>query len=197
MGKKSNSPKKASPPKKAKSTVNTGKGGGGGNGGSAGGEKAADRILKAIASRAAFREEKPCRKMIMGLAGMANEKSFSTTILNMKNKGLVEYDRTTIWLTEKGKQEVGEDALAVPQNNDAMQANLRENQVKGKVPRKIFDILLDGRAYGRAELAEMLEMEDNKSFGTYVSALSKVSERVEGKKIRLKDIAFPCGRPSE
>ena len=192
MGKKSNSPKKASPPKKAKSTVNKGKGGGS----AGGGDKAPDRILKAIAGRAAFKEEKPDRKMIMGLAAMANEKSFGTTILNMKNKGLVEYDRTTIWLTDKGKEEVGEDALTVPQTNDAMQATLRE-QVTGQKPRLIFDILLDGRAYGRAELAEMLKLEDNKSFGTYVSALSKVSERVEGKKIRLKDIAFPCGRPSE
>lgn len=57
-----------------------------------------------------------------------------------------------------------------------------------------FDILTDGCAYSRAELAEKMELENNKSFGTYVSALSKVVERENGK-IRLKDIAFPCGRP--
>ena len=190
MGKKSNSPTKSSTAKKAKSTLSKGKSGGRGAG------TASDRILNAIAGRTALKEERPCRRVVMGLAAMANEKSFSTTILNMRNKGLVQYDRTSIWLTDKGKEHVGEDALAVPQSNDAMQERLREEQVKGKVPRMIFDILLDGKAYYRSDLAKLLNKEDNKSFGTYVSALSKVTERVD-KRIRLKDVAFPCGRPSE
>ena len=184
MGKQGNSPTKKATVKKGKSTFDKSKG------------SSTDRILHAIASRAAFKEEKPCRKMIMGLACMTNEKSFATTILNMKNKGLVGYDRTTIWLTDKGKDHVGPEALEVPSTNDGIQATLRD-QVKGKVPREIFDILLDGRAYHKAELAEKVGKEDNKSFGTYISSLSKVSERVEGKKIRLKDVAFPCGRPCD
>jgi len=111
----------------------------------------------------------------------------------MKKKGLITYDSTTVRLTEAGLEEVGPEAAAVPTNNDTMQDKLKES-IKVKKAREIFDILADGNAYSRSELAEKMGLEDNKSFGTYVSALSKVVERENGK-IRLKNIAFPCGRP--
>jgi hypothetical protein len=152
--------------------------------------------LAAIASQNVLGTESPERKVIMGLAGMSNAKSFATTILNMKNKGLVVYDTNTITLTDKGRDQVGPEALEVPQNNDAMQEKLKED-IKSKRSRDIFDLLVDGKAFSRGELADMLKMENNKSFGTYVSSLSKVSERVDGGKIRLKDIAFPVGRPCD
>ena len=45
-------------------------------------------------------------------------------------------------------------------------------------------------------LMQSMGMENNKSFGTYMSSLSQVSER-EGGKIRLVDFVFPCGRPCD
>ena len=114
----------------------------------------------------------------------------------MKNKGLVSYDTHTITLTDQGREQVGPEALEVPQNNDAMQKKLKED-IKSKRSREIFDLLIDGKAYSRGELADMLKMENNKSFGTYVSSLSKLTERIDGGKIRLKDIAFPVGRPCD
>jgi len=113
--------------------------------------------------------------------------------LNMKNKRLVRYDTPTVWLTDLGLETVGPEAVRVPASNDAMQQKLKES-VKGKKPCEIYDILTNGKAYSRAELARMMNMDDNKSFGTYVSSLSKIVERQDGK-IRLPDIAFPCGRP--
>jgi len=66
--------------------------------------------------------------------------------------------------------------------------------IKGKKPREIFDVMLDGGWHSREELAEALNLPNNKSFGTYISALSKVVAR-DNKKIRLADFVFPCGRP--
>lgn len=165
--------------------------------GSSNGETASLRILKAIASQMSTGiTDGVKRDTVQGLAAMTSKKSFDTTILNMKNKGLVTYTKDTIELTDEGLEQVGgPDAVAVPSDNTAMQAKLKE-LVKGKTPREIFDILTDGKAYTRQELAKLMNMEDNKSFCTYVSTLSKVVERVD-RKIRLKDFAFPCGRPCD
>lgn len=161
----------------------------------AGGGSSKDRILQALASQAALNKEKPDRRLIMGMAVMLNVRSFNTTLLDMKKKtGFIDYDRTSVWLTEKGRAHVGEDALAVPASNDAMQAKIRSEMIKGGKPRQIYDIMLDGEWYTRAELAEKMDVENNRSFGTYISALSKVVKR-NGKQIRLTDLSFPCGRP--
>lgn len=161
----------------------------------AGGTTSKDRILEAIASRASCGNNKPDRKVIMGMAVIYNVRSYNTTLLDIKKKtGFIDYDKTSVWLTAKGKEHIGEDALAIPATNDAMQDKIRSEMIKGSMPRKIYDIMLDGEWHTRAELAENMDVENNRSFGTYVSALSKVVER-EGKRIRLSDLCFPCGRP--
>jgi hypothetical protein len=159
---------------------------------------AADRIINAIASRRAFGETKANRKLIIGLATMTNKKSFDTTILNMKKKnGWVDYDKETVWLTQEGEDYAGSKVLVVPKNNDDMQEKIRMDMIKGgKRSREIFDLMVDGRYYTKADLAEAMGMENNKSFGTYMSTLSQVTER-EGGKIRLVDFVFPCGRPCD
>ena len=166
------------------------------NGGSS--TSAADRIVSAVASRRAFGETKANRKLIMGLATILNKKSFDTTILNMKKKkNWIDYDKETVWLTKEGEEHVSPDALVVPKNNDDMQEKIRTDMLKGvKRPCEIFNLMLDGRYYTKADLAEAMGMENNKSFGTYMSTLSQVSER-EGGKIRLVDFVFPCGRPCD
>ena len=162
----------------------------------AGGETATMRILQAVASQRAVGIVEADRATIQGLAAMPIKKSFDTTLLNMKKKGWVTYTTTTVTLTDTGIEEVGgAEAVAVPTNNAAMQDKLKET-IKQKKSREIFDLLVDGHVFTRTQLADKMGMEDNKSFGTYISALSKVVER-EGGKIRLKDIAFPCGRPCD
>lgn len=154
-----------------------------------------DRILDALASQLTFGIEAADRNTVQSLAAMTNKRSFDTILLNMKKKGLVTYDSKTASLTDAGVDQIGPEATSVPQSNDAMQAKLRE-LIKQKKSREIFDIMLDGRFYSRSELAEKMCTEDNKSFGTYVSALSKIVDRENGK-IGLKGMAFPCGRPSD
>ena len=156
-----------------------------------------DRIVQAIASRVPYGDTKPTRKMIMGMALVTNKKSFDTTILNIKKKHRwVDYDTDSVWLTQEGKDHVGPDIMSVPANNDAMQDKIRMEVIKGIKPRQIYDFMLDGGWYSRAELAVEMNLPDNKSFGTYISSLSKVVERQNGR-IRLSDMVFPCGRPSD
>jgi len=155
-----------------------------------------DRIIQAIALRHTVGDTRPTRKMIIGMALITNKKSFNTTILNIKKKyRRVEYDKTSIWLTQEGKDYVGPDTIALPQNNDAMQDNIRTEMIKGTKPRQIFDLMLDGGWHSKAELAAAMNVPNNKCLGTYVSSLSKIIVRANGK-IRLSDMAFPFGRPS-
>lgn len=193
MAKKASSPTKKVPvATKAKKTNPKSSASGAGRSNN---ETASTRILKALAYEKSLGNDKADRDKIKKLAAMFNKKSFDTTILNMKNKDLVQYDATTLWLTTRGVETVGHRAVAPPVDNVAMLEKLKDG-VKGKKPRDIFDILTDGRSHTRAELAVTMGLPGNKSFGTYVSALSKVVER-DGKKIRLPDLAFPCGRPCD
>ena len=158
-----------------------------------------DRIISALASRRVFNKEQRCeKKIIMGLAGILDKKIFGTTLLNMKKKnGTVNYEGQHVWLTSIGEANIDEDALKVPQTNDAMQAKIRNELIKGDKPRKIYDLLLDGQYHTRADLAATLDLPDNKSFGTYTSSLSKVTERnsLNKKQFRLQNMCFPFGRP--
>ena len=161
---------------------------------STGGASASTRILQALASLKGIGKDKADRSVVRLLAAMSNERSFNTTILNMKNEGLVLYDKDTIWFTEEGCKRP--EAASKPLSNTIMHEKMKDS-IDGKRSREIFDVLVDGNAYTRAELAEKVNLPDNKSFGTYLSKLSEVTERVEDKKIRLIDLAFPCGRPCE
>jgi len=154
-------------------------------------EPASLRILKAIASQRALGIEDADRIRIQGLAAIPNKRSFDTTLSTEKKKGHLTFDSTTVRLTEAGWEEV-EDAAMIPMTNVAM-LNKLKSTIKVKKAREIFDVLADGHAYTRAELATKMGLENNNSFRTYVSALSKVVER-KNEKIRLKEVSFPCGR---
>jgi len=154
------------------------------------------RVLIALASQRAMGIEEVEKEKIFRLACVTNKHTFDTNCASMKKKELIECgEGGTLKLTQKGIAEVGEDAIAVPQTNDDMQAKLKE-QIKVKKAHAIFDLLTDGKAYARSEIAEQLEMEENKTFKTYMSYLSKLVDKVDGK-VRLKDIAFPVGRPCD
>lgn len=154
------------------------------------------RILLAIASELALGKDEADKQRVFSLTGMTNKHTFDTNCSSMKKKGLIQDGEQSgskaLKLTKKGLEEVGPEAVARPKNNDAAQEKLKA-QIKNKKAHEIFDILVDGRAYSRDELAKKLGVEKNKTFSTYVSYLSKVVDK-EGNKLKLKDVAFPCGR---
>ena len=107
------------------------------------------------------------------------------------------YQGSSFEITETGMEALGPDAPKAPENNDEAQNMLKETLSVGK-SKKMFDILTDGAAYTRAEIAEKVGMDPSKkTFQTYISYLSKIVEKVDRGKIRLIETAFPCGRPCD
>lgn len=159
------------------------------------GDSNKDRILKAIASRMVFGEDQPSKTLIIQLAQIGSPKSFANTIASLKIKeNLVMYDKDSIWLTDEGKDYVGEEAFAAPQSNDDMHNRVRET-LKGGKAKKIFDFMLDGKWHSRAEIADHLgDDPTKKGFQNAIGSLSKHVEK-KGKSCRLLDYLFPAGRP--
>lgn len=71
-----------------------------------------------------------------------------------------------------------------------------KEQLKSKRSVDIFDFLADGRSRTKQEIADHLGVPMNKSFGTYLSGISKHSEK-DGDSYRLSDACFLVGRPSD
>lgn len=174
-------------PKKASSPSRTSKVSGGTN---------ADRILKAIAFLNAHGTARPDKKSVQVASQILDNKVFATVCATMKNKGTIIYDRTTMQLTELGREQVGEGALllAQPPTNDTFHDRIK-GTFKSGISRSIFDILADGGYHTKDEIAQKLNIENNKSFGTYLSALSKYTNKGNNGTYSLKDTAFPFGRP--
>jgi hypothetical protein len=193
MAKTSTSATKATP-KKAKPTTKAAKRK---SGKSSGGKTNIQKILEATASEHAMGHVKADKKKVQAMSGILDKKIFDTVCGTMKNKkGLVLYDQDSIALTAAGREEVGPDALAVAGSNDVLHDKIKE-QLKGKQPRAIFDFLAaDGQAHSKEEIAEHLVLEVNKSFGTYLSALSRYTDKLNDGKYILKDDVFPFGRPN-
>jgi hypothetical protein len=154
----------------------------------------AERILKAISSAIAFGNVRPEKKNIQSASLIRDKKVFSTVCATMKNKGLILYDRTAIWLTELGREQAGEDSMSQPITNEALHDAIKSTFRAG-TSRSIFDILADGGHHTKEEIAQTLDIDNNKSFGTYLSALSKYTDKGTSGTYRLKDVAFPFGRP--
>jgi hypothetical protein len=155
------------------------------------------RILQALASQHSLGKETVEKELIMSLCAVTNKHTFETTCSSMKKDNLVDYSGSTLGmkLTDLGREKVGPDAVAPPVDNAAAQETLREN-LKSSKSKQMFDILTDGAAHSRAELAEKVGMDAGaKTFKTYISYLSKIVEKVEDGKVRLINAAFPCGRP--
>lgn len=179
--------KKKSPVKKGRASSSSSSRGGGGGG------THSERILGAVASEHSFGNEPADKAVVQGMSMILDKKVFSTVCATMRKAGLVEYDGTTIALTGLGRALAGEAATPLPATNARFHEKIRD-MLGGKKPRDIFDILSDGQWHSKESIAAALDMEVTKSFGTYLSALSRYTERCEGG-YRLKDSAFPCGRP--
>uniref|UniRef100_A0A7S2VEL8 Uncharacterized protein n=1 Tax=Entomoneis paludosa TaxID=265537 RepID=A0A7S2VEL8_9STRA len=163
------------------------------------------KILRALALQYALGQTTGGvdKKRVQGMAGIVDKKVFDTVAGILKNKkGWIQYDsKTTMSLTEAGREEVerhfGPDELkVVTASNDMYHDKIKEG-LKSAKSREIFDLLKDGKAYTKEEMANALGLEINKSFGTYLSGLSRFTEKMAGgQKYRLSDDVFPCGRPT-
>jgi hypothetical protein len=156
-----------------------------------------DRILANLASQHALGKKWVDKQALASLCTATNLHTFDTTCSLLKKGELVDTDGSKFQLTEDGLEKVGPDAAKPPVDNTEAQDMLKENLQGGNKTKNMFDLLTDGRYHSRTEIAKHVQMDpDAKTFKTYISYLSKLVEKTDdGKKCRLKDNAFPCGRP--
>jgi len=137
------------------------------------------------------------RDQVIALSGYPKN-SFMTLIGILKKKGQVDYDNKTIQLTQKGIKEVGAENLEAPIDPEAMHARIMETYVKGKTPTAIYELLKDGVARTREQIAKHVGCTNMASLGTHLSAMKSagVLEYLEepAKTVRLSDFCFPFGR---
>ncbi|KAL3912768.1 MAG: hypothetical protein SGILL_006754 [Bacillariaceae sp.] len=159
------------------------------------------RVLAILASQRSLGKDEVAKKLVATMCSVTNHHTFDTTLSAMKKSGLIEYEsgKGVLKLTGAGLEKVGPDAVAPVADNTAAQDALKNNLKQGGNKTKaMFQILTDGRAYSRAEIAEQMGMDETaKTFKTYISYLSKLVEKDEDGKTRLIDDAFPFGRPCD
>lgn len=148
------------------------------------------------------------RQILVGLTGYPKN-SLATLLLTLRKKGHVEYDSKTVRITEDGIREAGGldgVASAVPKTSDAMHERIKENFVKGKKCANIYDVLSDGVARTKAQLAADVGVTNLASMGTYLSSMKAVGVveyvdgggeggKKKGKLVQLSKMCFPLGRP--
>lgn len=174
-------------PVKAKATVSKSK--------SDGNKKSAqDTIFELVAESHGLRNDSLARDQLSKGTGIA-AKTVANNLIKLKQKGLVEYDATTVHLTSKGIEKAGPLASG-PTSNEEIHERLKKG-LKGKQV-KLFDLLADGGIHDRNVFAVELDFEDakKKGFKNLCSALSGkgLVEYPDKQTMTLTDTCFPLGR---
>ena len=114
-------------------------------------------------------------------------------------KNYLDYDKTTITLTEEGLENAVAEA-PIGDNNEALEK--AKAKVPGNKAKQILDIVFDGQVHSRAEVAERINHDvTKKSFGNLLMkikkeefiAYAKTDDGEDG--IIGTDELFPFGRP--
>ena len=133
------------------------------------------------------------RKMIATLSGVKSN-TFPVTISGMKKKGLIEYSKDTMNLTDIGRAKAN--VTDMPDNSSTQEELKKKHKIGGKQA-VMFDILLDGHEHDRAEIATKVGYTNKKSFAVALSNLKKTGLLEYDKTtIKLTDVCFPFGRPT-
>ena len=125
-----------------------------------------------------------------------NCKSFNSRLSDLKASGLIECDTVHLRFTELGLHEADVDPL--PPTNRERMALLRE-AIPNEDAKIVFDVLTDGTYHSRQDLhAKVCTPIGQEQMRISILSLAKITERdSSGREIRLKDHAFPQGRPME
>lgn len=136
------------------------------------------------------------RKRLLTMSGV-KANTFPVTLCNMKKKGLIEYNKDTVQLTKAGRAKA-EPVTNLPTDNASAQKDIKIRfKISGK-PAVLFDQLVDGRTHKREIVVGGLGFKSKNSAAVMLSNLKK-NGIIEYDKttIKLTDICFPFGRPSE
>ncbi|KAL3904796.1 MAG: hypothetical protein SGILL_009928 [Bacillariaceae sp.] len=138
------------------------------------------------------------RKMVMAASGVKSN-TFPVTISTMKNKkGVIDYDKDSVWLTDTGRSKANPDAAQHCLDNETTQDDNIQRFKIGGMALKLFNEMRDGKEHDRAALAQKFGITNK---GTYAVLLSNNKKNgvflVTKQTVQLSDINFPFGRPSD
>jgi len=183
--------KKATVTKSKKSPTKRGGGGGG-----------AQKVLDWALFYEARQNGDPnvARKVILSVSGV-KPSTFTVLLSTMKTKGLIEYDKEFIRLTEAGRSRAdasGAENGNTAMDNDSAQADIKEKHKLGNgKPGLLFDALVDGRVYNRVAIMAQIGCDNKGTFAVMISNLKKKGIITYDKTtIQLADMCFPFGRPA-
>lgn len=175
-------------PKSTGSPKNSGGGGGG-----------SQRILDfVLAMEGKLNTLQIPRKTVMAASGVKSN-TFPVTISGMKKKGLIDYNKDFIMLTDAGRSKANPDAILQGglDNESAQEDNIRRFKIGGKAL-LLFNAMRDGQVHDRMALAEQVSITNKATLAVMLSNLKKSGVFLVTKTtIQLSDMNFPLGRPTE
>jgi hypothetical protein len=132
-------------------------------------------------------------------------KSLNTLMGKLKKNNFLVYPSgQTVRITPEGLDRVPSSVTTTASSgkftNKEMQKRLKSSLKLKLQPTRIFDLLVDGKAHSKKELAMSLGLDGSKfaSFKTYLSSLGGMGlvSYPSPDTVQLADLAFPFGRPS-
>ena len=123
--------------------------------------------------------------------------TFSVTLSNMKKKGLIQYNKDTVRLTEKGLYLANEDAV-FSMDNCAAQADIKAKFKIGGKSALLFDQLTDGLVHERKSILDRVGFTNKNSAAVTLSNLKKNGViEYDRSTIKMTGLCFPFGRPTK
>ena len=136
------------------------------------------------------------RKMVVAASGV-KANTFPVTISGMKKKGLIEYDSSTVCLTEEGRSKANAASQMEVFDNASAQDDLKEQFKIGGKAGLLFDAMRDGRVHDRTTLAESLGITNKATLAVMLSNMRKNGIiEYDRTTIQLSEMNFPMGRPT-
>jgi Mn-dependent DtxR family transcriptional regulator len=134
------------------------------------------------------------RKQVAAMSGVKTN-TFTVTISCMKKKGLIEYGKEFMRLTEEGRAKANPVA-GVSMDNGSTQDDIKQKFKIGGKAAALFEILKDGKVHDRETVIGELGFGSKASAAVMLCNLKKNGVIDYDKStIKLTDMCFPLGRP--
>jgi len=188
------------PNKKSKTTPTPTPSNGGGAGGGGSSKK---KILACLATLRKRGIVNASRNHVAAMCGVS-KKTLANALSIYKSKGWVEYpDKDTVTITDKAMKEAAaeiDDAGGdFPTSNEAIHDEIKQKYLKKGKMCQVFDILADGRAHSKQDVAERIGAK-SKNMANILADMKKIGivEYPDSKQVQLAtEMCFPFGRPAD
>lgn len=135
------------------------------------------------------------RKRLSALTGIGGQSTIGKGLTYLKNREWLDVHPKEVSITEEGMQHAKTDDIDMgdlPTTNDGHRENMKKmHKLKPKAC-ELLDLIADGKTYDKKEIAELMGMKMNSTFGKVLTALKQANlAEVETKTIRLADDMFP------